>query len=99
MKYGYVYIMSNLKRTTLYIGVTNDIERRVQEHKFGKGEGSKFTEKYKLKYLIYFEVLPDIKTAIEREKQLKNWHRQWKWNLIKTLNPDLKDISDGIDEP
>jgi putative endonuclease len=91
MKQSFVYIMSNFKRTTTYIGVTSDLERRVLEHK--RGVGSKFTTKYKLKYLIYFEEISDISQAIEREKQLKNWHKDWKWSLIKGKNPELLDLS------
>ena len=92
MKFSYVYIMSNKIRTTLYIGVTNDIERRVKEHK--NGEGSKFTHKYNLHELLYFETFNDIEQAITREKQLKNWHREWKFNLIKQQNPNLKNLTD-----
>ena len=86
--------MSNKNRTTFYIGVTNDIARRVAEHK--EGSGSKFTAKYKLHDLVYFEVIYDIEQAIRREKQLKNWHREWKLNLIKELNPEMKDLSEMI---
>ncbi len=92
MSSNYVYIMSNYKLSTLYTGVTNNLERRVLEHKLGKG--SKFTEKYKLRKLIYFEEAELIEDAIEREKQLKRWHRDWKWNLIKTTNPNLNDLSE-----
>ena len=87
MKTGFVYMMSNSKRTTLYIGVTNDIERRVLEHKIGMG--SKFTSKYNRHYLLFFEELPCMNDAIDREKQLKNWHKEWKWNLIKENNPSF----------
>jgi putative endonuclease len=90
MKKGFIYIISNKKRTTLYVGVTNNLKRRITEHK--EGIGSKFSEKYKLTDLLYFEEIPDIRKAIHREKQLKNWHRQWKLNLIKSLNPELKDL-------
>lgn len=82
--------MSNLNRTTFYIGVTNNIERRVIEHK--SGTGSKFSSKYKLFELVYFEEFQNIKDAINRETQLKNWHREWKINLIKTINPEMKDL-------
>jgi len=91
MKEGFVYIMSNKSRTTIYIGVTNDLERRVLEHR--NSEGSIFTSKYKLTDLIYFEQIPGMENAIEREKQLKNWHKEWKWNMIKESNPDLKDLA------
>ncbi len=76
--------------TTFYIGVTNDLERRVAEHK--SGEGSIFTTKYNLDRLVYYEIISDIKAAIKREKQLKRWHREWKINLIKELNPTLEDL-------
>ena len=93
MKYGYVYIMSNINRTTLYVGVTNNLERRVLEHK--SGYGSVFTGRYNLHDLLYFERIPGFQNAINRERQLKNWRREWKWNLIKEDNPDLKDLADA----
>lgn len=91
MKKGYVYIMSNKNRTTTYIGVTNDIERRVLEHK--TGYGSTFTKRYNLHDLLYYESIKGMQNAINREKQLKNWHKDWKWNLIKKENPELVDLS------
>ncbi len=91
MKIGFVYIMSNVKRNTLYIGVTSNIERRILEHKVGIG--SKFTSKYNLHHLLYFEKLPTIGEAIDREKKLKNWHKEWKWNLIKEFNSKLEDLA------
>jgi len=91
-KESFVYIISNYERTTIYIGVTNNIERRILEHKTGKG--SFFSSKYKLKYLLYFEEHTTIKDAIEREKRLKNWHKEWKWNLIKEENPQLVDLAE-----
>jgi putative endonuclease len=94
MKKGYVYIVSNKNRTTFYVGVTNNIKRRITEHK--TGEGSKFTGKYNLTDLVYFEEIPDIVQAIKREKQLKNWHREWKMNLIKSVNPDMRDLYDEL---
>lgn len=90
-KIGYVYIMSNINRTTFYVGVTSNIERRVLEHK--AGVGSEFTSKYNLHDLLLAERLPDIETAIRREKQVKNWHRDWKLNLIKQENPELSDLA------
>ncbi len=90
-KTGFVYIMSNKNRTTYYIGITNNLERRVGEHK--AGTGSSFTSKYKLFDLVYFEMIPDIAQAIAREKQLKRWHRDWKINLIKSENPEMKDLA------
>ena len=89
---SYVYIMSNKWRTTLYVGVTSDLERRVLEHK--RGEGSNFTAKYSLKDLIYFEEGNSIEDAIAREKQLKNWEREWKMELIRNMNPELNDLAE-----
>jgi putative endonuclease len=86
--------MSNKKRTTFYIGVTNNLERRVKEHKQGYSE---FTNKYKLYDLVYYEIISDIITAIAREKQLKRWHREWKINLIKTMNSELVDLAKDWD--
>ncbi len=90
MKNYYVYIMTNNSRT-LYIGVTNDLKRRVYEHKMELIDG--FTKRYKLHKLIFFETSNDINSAIRREKQLKNWHRQWKINLIETQNPEWIDLA------
>ncbi|MCD2421396.1 GIY-YIG nuclease family protein [Niabella pedocola] len=87
-----VYIVSNYLRTVLYIGVTNDLVRRMQEHKSGDGAG--FTARYHCYYLVYYEDFSDIRNAIAREKQLKRWHREWKLNLIREQNPDMKDLSD-----
>lgn len=89
-KNGIVYILSNYKRTVLYIGVTSNLDKRIINHKYGSG--SKFTAKYNLNVLLYFEQYPNINEAIEREKQLKNWHREWKFNLIKESNPEMKDL-------
>ncbi|HYG38979.1 MAG TPA: GIY-YIG nuclease family protein [Cytophagales bacterium] len=91
MKGGYVYILTNYKKTTLYIGVTSNLKTRISQHK--DGNGSAFTTKYNCKYLIYYEFHNTITEAIEREKQLKNWHREWKFNLIKSINPNLTDLS------
>lgn len=82
--------MTNTSKT-LYIGVTNDLYRRVYDHKNKLIEG--FTKKYNLTKLVYFETFNRIEDAIRREKQLKNWHRQWKINLIESVNKDWKDIS------
>ncbi|MCK4813310.1 MAG: GIY-YIG nuclease family protein [Candidatus Marinimicrobia bacterium] len=91
MKDAYTYILSNKYHTTLYIGVTNDLERRMFEHKCGKG--SKFCAKYKLHVLLYYEHHNLMIDAIGREKQLKAWQRKWKWDLIKEMNSDLRDLS------
>ena len=77
-------------RPTLYIGVTNDLVRRVYEHKQGFVEG--FTKKYALHNLLYFEEFGSIEDAILREKRLKHWNREWKLELIRKANPSLKDL-------
>jgi putative endonuclease len=87
---AFVYIMSNKNATTFYIGVTNDLERRVKEHRTNMGE---FTSRYNLHCLVYYEIMSEINTAIKREKQLKNWKRSWKMNLIQTLNPEFSDLA------
>lgn len=90
MKNYFVYILTNPTNTVLYIGVTNNLERRIYEHKNELIDS--FTKKYNLKKLVYFEETSDIASAIAREKQLKNWRREWKFNLIKNLNPGLLDL-------
>jgi len=90
----YVYILTNETNKVLYIGVTNGLDRRIFEHKNKLVEG--FTKKYNLTKLIYFEATGDIRSAIEREKQLKNWHRDWKINLINSFNPTWKDLSEDF---
>lgn len=85
----YVYIVASLSGT-LYIGITNNIIRRVWEHKEGIIKG--FTEKYSCKKLVYYEECGDVCSAIEREKQLKKWNRKKKENLIKAINPHWKDL-------
>jgi putative endonuclease len=81
----------NKSNTTLYIGITNDLMRRVYEHKHELVEG--FSKRYNLHKLVYFEETDDVSRAIDREKQLKNWHRDWKMNLIKQGNPEFKDLA------
>ena len=93
-KQGIVYILSNKHNTTLYIGVTNDLKRRVAEHKLHINSG--FTEKYNVEKLVYYEVHEQMFKAIKREKQLKNWHREWKEMLINGFNPDWRDLADSI---
>lgn len=88
--HSYVYIMSNRYNTTLYIGVTTNIVKRVWEHKKGIAKG--FTKKYNLNKLVYFEVSESIETAIEREKQLKGGSRTKKEGLINQFNPEWKDL-------
>ncbi|MUP44647.1 GIY-YIG nuclease family protein [Gramella sp. BOM4] len=90
MKKSYTYILANKTRTVLYIGVTSDLKLRLIQHK--NAEGSVFTTKYKVQDLMYFEEFSDINQAIEREKQLKNWRREWKLRLIQSTNPEMKDL-------
>ena len=87
----YVYILASKRNGTLYIGVTNDLQRRVYEHKQGRVEC--FTEKYGVNLLVYFEETPDVNAAIAREKQLKKWNRAWKVQLIESTNPDWSDLA------
>jgi len=92
VKQYYVYIMTNKSRT-LYTGVTNDLERRVYEHKQKLVPG--FTSKYNITRLVYFETTEDIRAAIEREKQIKGWLRSKKVALIESENPEWRDLSVG----
>jgi len=94
MKEGYVYILANSKRTVLYTGVTSDLINRVFQHK--KGNGSKFSTKYKTYYLMYYETHQNMYQAITREKQIKKWNREWKDNLIRSINPEMKDLWNDI---
>lgn len=87
-------MMSNKKDGVLYIGVTSDIVKRVYEHKNGSVDG--FTKQYNLKNLVYYEVFDDIEEAIKREKQLKNWHREWKIELVNKQNPHWEDLYESI---
>ena len=89
-----VYIMTNYANTTFYIGVTNNLLRRIWEHKTKAIEG--FTSRYNIKKLVYFELTDNIEDALNREKQLKNWKRQWKIDLVKKDNPEFKDLSYDI---
>ena len=90
----WIYILSNYTRSTLYVGVTNDLYRRYHEHKNGEIEG--FTRNYQCHYLLYYEEYSQVEEAIAREKQLKGWTRKKKENLIRTMNPDLKDLSEEL---
>ena len=87
---GYTYILTNKNHSVLYVGATRNLKNRIDCHK--KGTGAVFTKKYNATILIYFEEFDDLKDAFNREKQLKNWHKDWKWNLSKVLNPELKDL-------
>jgi putative endonuclease len=90
MKQYYVYILASKKKGTLYVGVTNNLLKRVYQHKTKLVEG--FTKKYKVDKLVYFEETTDIRSAIEREKTLKRWKRNWKLNLIKQMNPEWNNL-------
>jgi putative endonuclease len=86
----FVYILTSQKNGTLYIGITNDLVRRVQNHKEGKTEG--FTKKYKVNQLVYYETYGEVGMALYREKQLKKWKREWKIDLIEKENPSWQDL-------
>jgi putative endonuclease len=90
---GYFYVLANKRIGTLYCGVTNDLIRRVTEHKKGL---DKFTAKYGVKKLVYFEFAEDISDAIHREKCVKEWKREWKLELIEKFNPDWRDLFEDI---
>jgi len=94
LKDYYVYILASKRNGTLYIGMTNDLTRRVYEHKrdFIKG----FTQKYSVHLLVYFAQCENVESAIQREKQLKYWHRKWKLRLIEETNPEWRDLYDEI---
>ncbi|MBI2336060.1 MAG: GIY-YIG nuclease family protein [Deltaproteobacteria bacterium] len=94
MKKYFIYIMASRRNGTLYIGVTNDIVRRVYEHKNDLIKG--FTERYKVHHLVYVEETDDVNAAITREKQLKKWKRSWKLRLIEELNPKWKDLYEKL---
>jgi putative endonuclease len=87
----YVYILSNKSRTVLYVGFTNNIVRRIMEHRTGLG--SVFSAKYNLGYLIYYEKFGSVHQAIFREKEIKKWSRKKKYDLIENNNPKFKDLS------
>ena len=91
----FMYILTNDNNRVMYIGVTNDLRRRMYEHKSGVVDG--FTKKYNVHKLVYFENGPDIKAAIEREKQLKGWTRAKKNALVESFNPKWEDLSSRWD--
>mgnify|MGYP000944230527 CR=1 FL=1 len=88
---GYVYILTNINHSVLYIGVTSNLRDRILEHK-AKIYPKSFTAKYNCTILIYFEFYDSIEEAIAREKQLKNWKRVWKMELIQKVNPNFLDL-------
>jgi len=90
----YVYIITNNVNSIFYIGVTNDLARRIYEHREKLADG--FSKKYNLGKLVYFEVAESAESAIIREKQLKNWHRDWKIRQISQFNPKWNDLYSEI---
>ena len=94
MRNYYVYLLASDRHGTLYVGVTNDLVRRVFEHRNGTADG--FTKRYAVKRLVWFEATPDSRIAIEREKRLKRWPRAWKIAAIEKMNPDWRDLFDEI---
>ncbi|MBX0290460.1 GIY-YIG nuclease family protein [Hymenobacter sp. HSC-4F20] len=94
MNQYYIYILTNQNRTVLYTGVTNELKRRVGEHKAGIHPG--FTKKYNVQQLVYFETYPDIRAAIDREKQLKGGSRQKKLDLINGFNRTWQDLFEQL---
>ena len=94
MKQYYVYILSSRKNGALYIGVTDDLIRRIYEHKQNLIEG--YTNKYNVHTLVYYEAHDDIQEAIIREKQIKKWNRKWKLRLIEEMNLEWRDLYDEI---
>jgi len=91
---GYVYILTNERHGTLYIGVTNNLVRRIWEHREGVVPG--FSKRYGLKRLVYYEVHETMPLAIRREKQMKAWQRSWKMRVIREMNPDWDDLYERI---
>ena len=94
MKQPAIYILASQRNGTLYIGVTSDLIRRIYEHKNNLVDG--FTKDYQVHTLVYYEQFEDMPNAIAREKQLKNWNRQWKLDLIEKVNPHWYDLYDDI---
>ena len=92
----YTYILTNWSNTVMYIGVTNDLQRRLYEHSYGIEDS--FTPRYNVNKLVYYEYAEDVKAAIAREKQLKGWTRARKNALVETLNPDWRDLSDDWED-
>ena len=91
---GWLYILANRPGGTLYVGVTNDLVRRISEHREGAVEG--FTKRYDVKQLVYYEQHDTVPLAIQREKNIKHWSREWKIDLIISLNPEWRDLYPDI---
>ncbi len=94
-KIYYIYITASKRNGTLYIGVTSNLKKRIYEHKESLIDG--FTKKYKVSKLVYFETTNDINSAIQREKQMKKWKREWKLKLIERENPCWIDLYDNLE--
>ena len=92
----YVYIMASIRNGTLYVGVTNNLARRVHEHRIGSADG--FTKKYAVKRLVWYETHNDIEAAISREKTIKRWPRKYKLNVIEQKNPDWDDLYETLSQ-
>lgn len=95
MKNYYVYILANVTNTTIYVGVTGDLLRRIYQHKNDMDSGS-FTAKYQVHKLVYYECTTDVYSALSREKQLKSWNRKRKNKLVESMNPSWRDLYDGL---
>ncbi len=89
-KHSYVYILTNFTHSTFYIGITNNLERRMYEHTNKLVDG--FTKKYNVSELMYYEIYDEIEIAINREKKLKHWKKDWKWNIIDKVNPNRENL-------
>jgi putative endonuclease len=87
----FVYIMTNKRNGTLYVGMTNDLRRRCEEHRSGCVEG--FTRRFSVHYLAWYEIHPTFESAVHREKRLKKWDRQWKLEMIEETNPNWRDLA------
>ena len=94
MKTYYIYILASRKNGTLYIGVTNNIAKRIHQHKSKASEG--FTKRYNVHQLVWYDQSNDIHEVLQREKQMKKWKRQWKINLIEEQNPNWRDLSEDF---
>ena len=93
-KQYYVYLITNERYGTLYVGITNDLVRRIYEHREGTVQG--FSKQHGLSRLVWFEAHDDVLAAIEREKAVKRWRRDWKMNLIQVMNPNWDDLYESI---
>ncbi|MHB2154790.1 GIY-YIG nuclease family protein [Calditrichota bacterium GD2] len=94
-KYYFVYIMTNWNNKIMYVGITNNLMRRVYEHKNKLING--FTKKYNINKLVYYETFQDVRAAIEREKEIKKWRREKKNKLVNTKNPEWRDLSEDFE--